>query len=249
MKRYPGGKNAEGTHQWILGRMRPHTRYAECFVGSGAIVRRKVPTLETVVCDVDEAVADYWYRLAFPGVRAHHGCGIAWLRDNAQRLDDEWLVYLDPPYLHATRVKRKMYRHEMTDDDHRELLRVVQTLRCGVMLSGYPSKMYDQALTGWERHTRRVMTRGHTWRTEVLWCNFSDDASADYAAAVPGRDWRERDRIKKRLRRWRAKYAAMPVYERTAVLAELVRMEQQASARATSDSARPPGSARKARAS
>lgn len=70
------------------------------------------------------------------------------------------------------------------------------------------------------------MTRGGTWRTEVLWENFDDQAVTDYARPVPGRDYRERERIKKRLVRWRVRFQGMPDYERRAVLAELVRAEQ-----------------------
>jgi DNA adenine methylase len=88
------------------------------------------------------------------------------------------LHYLDPPYALSTRTARKAYgRFEMTEADHRELLDVLTRCTGKVMLSGYPSALYDEALAGWSRHTydkandagggkvkRRV--------TEVLWCNF-----------------------------------------------------------------------------
>jgi DNA adenine methylase len=46
-----------------------------------------------------------------------------------------------------------------------------------VMLSGYPSKLYDDALKSWTPHARSVANHaagGATKRrrTEVLWCNF-----------------------------------------------------------------------------
>ena len=228
MNRAHGGKNAEGTWQWLLGLMPTHGRYVEPFVRSGALLRRKVPALESVVCDLDDDVVAHWRRVKFPGVVVHHGCGIAWLREHADELDADALVYADPPYLPETRVRKKLYKHEMTVADHVELLRVLRSLRCRVMLSGYASKLYDDALAGWARHEREVMTRGHTWRTEILWCNFSPADVVDYVPRRPGRDHRERDRIRKRLLRWSGKFAGMPDYERRAVLAALLRAEQAA---------------------
>lgn len=223
MPRYPGGKNAEGTWQWIIGRMRPHVRFAEPFAGSAAVARFKLPALETVVCDLDPSLVEFWRRLDFPGVRALNCCGLAWLREHADELGPEWLVYLDPPYLPETRVRRRLYRYEMTKAQHVELLKIATRLRCGVMISGYWSTLYGEALRGWSVARRRVRTRGGSWRTEHLWSNFTGDASSDYAARLPGRDYRERERIKKRVRSWSNKFARMPTYERTAVLAELVR--------------------------
>jgi DNA adenine methylase len=87
------------------------------------------------------------------------------------------LFYCDPPYLHETRTAPKVYAHEMTDADHRELLAVLAQVKGMVILSGYASALYDTALAGWTRHTMEVPNNaagGRTKRemTEVLWCNF-----------------------------------------------------------------------------
>jgi DNA adenine methylase len=99
------------------------------------------------------------------------------------------------------------------------------------MISGYPSKLYDEALTGWARHTRGVMTRGRSWRTEVLWCNFQPGDDVDRRTPAAGRDWRERDRIKCRVASWAGKFRRMPAYERAAVLNALIAAEQLAARR------------------
>jgi DNA adenine methylase len=87
------------------------------------------------------------------------------------------LFYLDPPYLHETRTSTDAYRHEMSEADHRELLDLVKQCRGKVMLSGYPSELYDTTLAGWNRHTFDIANHaagGKSKRTmtEVLWCNF-----------------------------------------------------------------------------
>lgn len=82
------------------------------------------------------------------------------------------LHYVDPPYVFDTRSDAGVdYAHEMTDSDHETLLDFLNTLTGMVMLSGYPCEMYDRALGGWERVTRKALADGARERTEVVWLN------------------------------------------------------------------------------
>lgn len=81
------------------------------------------------------------------------------------------LIYADPPYLLGTR-HGKQYRHEMTDADHRDLLDALKAHRGPVLLSGYESQMYDDALRGWHKDTASAMAQTATKRREILWMNF-----------------------------------------------------------------------------
>jgi DNA adenine methylase len=88
------------------------------------------------------------------------------------------LLYCDPPYLHTTRTAREVYgEFEMTEQQHRNLLEVLKQCKSKVMLSGYPSPLYDAALASWKRHTFDLpnnsaggATKGR--ETEERWCNF-----------------------------------------------------------------------------
>lgn len=84
---------------------------------------------------------------------------------------DNVLIYADPPYLLNTRGG-KQYRHEMTEQDHVELLAALQQHKGPVILSGYPSELYDWELRNWHRITRKSYNQNSDPRTEVLWCNF-----------------------------------------------------------------------------
>lgn len=99
------------------------------------------------------------------------------------------LLYVDPPYLAESRNGHN-YRHEMqSDGDHRALAEALHGCVATVVLSGYPSHLYDQQLyADWYRHELPAATsQGGTWhhRTEVLWSNRplrtpdTDDATAD----------------------------------------------------------------------
>lgn len=85
------------------------------------------------------------------------------------------LHYVDPPYLPSTRCARgNYYRHEMTAEEHAELLAAVRELRGMVMVSGYPSEIYTSALSDWRvvaMEARASGQRGTVKRTEVLWLN------------------------------------------------------------------------------
>ena len=84
---------------------------------------------------------------------------------------DNVLIYADPPYLLETRGG-KQYRHEMNEQDHLDLLDALKQHKGSVILSGYPSEMYERELAGWGRISRKSYNQNAELRTEVLWCNF-----------------------------------------------------------------------------
>jgi DNA adenine methylase len=95
----------------------------------------------------------------------------------AQQDDLDTLFYCDPPYLRQTRTAPDVYGHEMSDADHRQLLDLLLRCQGKVMLSGYPSPLYDTALADWKRHTFDLPNNAASGtkkdrETEVLWCNF-----------------------------------------------------------------------------
>jgi len=79
------------------------------------------------------------------------------------------LHYVDPPYVSETRGKGGDYAFEMTDDDHRELAAVLCQLKGAVIVSGYPSELYETVYGDWERVERKAFADGARERTEVLW--------------------------------------------------------------------------------
>ncbi|WP_138756470.1 DNA adenine methylase [Paenibacillus sinopodophylli] len=80
------------------------------------------------------------------------------------------LIYADPPYVLSTRSKR-MYRHEMNEDDHAELLEALDAHSGPVILSGYTHPLYDNRLKHWHREERAATADRGKPRIEVLWIN------------------------------------------------------------------------------
>ena len=89
---------------------------------------------------------------------------------------EETLHYVDPPYPHSTRTLTakwdRIYRHEMSDEDHRSLAVLLHDLQGMVVLSGYPCDLYDMELfSEWERFERKHLADRAVPRIEVLWLN------------------------------------------------------------------------------
>jgi DNA adenine methylase len=83
------------------------------------------------------------------------------------------LYYCDPPYVHSTRQAgshwRRAYKHEMTDDDHRELAAVLHRVQGMVIVSGYASELYEELYGDWRRVESTARIEGAQARTECLW--------------------------------------------------------------------------------
>lgn len=89
------------------------------------------------------------------------------------------LHYVDPPYLQETRRQAHMYSHELTRAQHVKLLAGLRKLAGMVVLSGYPSALYDKALKRWERIELPSFADGARPRIEVLWLNPACSAALD----------------------------------------------------------------------
>jgi len=87
--------------------------------------------------------------------------------------------YLDPPYLHGTRVTTKDYKHEMEPHEHILLLQTIANLKGKFLLSGYQSEIYDYHAekNGWKRHEFKIANNASgadvkEIKTECVWTNF-----------------------------------------------------------------------------
>jgi len=218
--RYPGGKNASGTWQRIISQIPPHRVYCEPFVGSGAILRLKRPAEASVALDRDpEALADL-AGVAPPNTRLVRGCGIAYLATTLTRRADslaDWFVYADPPYLPSTLRSRGRYVYMLTEAQHVELLALLNRWPGPVAISGYPSALYQRELADWRMITWPEITRGGYCLDQILWCNYPEPKKLHDARYV-GADYRARENLARKKKRWAARIRRMPATERQALL-------------------------------
>lgn len=84
---------------------------------------------------------------------------------------EDVFIYADPPYLHGTR-KNYLYRYEMTNLDHENLLKTLANHPGKVLLSGYDNEMYNDILNGWKKVQKSTTAEGGRSRVETLWMNY-----------------------------------------------------------------------------
>lgn len=225
---YLGAKGGAGVYQLIIGLMPPHDDYWEPFAGSATIFHRKPAAARSILVDKDTSAAAI--ANSTRNVALIEGCGIEFLASTRRTPGRRLLIYADPPYPLSTRTSAARYRHELTDEDHRRLAAALQAhARDGAMVivSSYPNALYDELFAGWNTREFQAMTRGGV-RTEKVWFNFVADAV--HWATFAGRNFTDRQRIKRKAARWRARFDACAPAERQAILAALIAPEAQTAA-------------------
>lgn len=215
---YFGSKATSGLCQVIIAMMPPHDTYIESHLGGGAIMKRKPPALRNIGIDLDpQAIAGF--QCSYP-VELINGCAHGFLADYDYQGSE--LIYSDPPYLMGSRSSGRRYRFDYDEQDHVELLELLKRLPCRVIVSGYPSALYDELLVGWRSVQLQVMNQGGV-RTEKLWFNFTVDRV--YWASYAGKNFTDRQRVKRKAASWGKRYQALPRAERLAVLAAMMAVE------------------------
>jgi len=84
------------------------------------------------------------------------------------------LHYVDPPYMHSTRSNGTkptvhQYQFEMSDDEHQQLASVLHGLKGMVVISGYPSDIYNELYTDWPTLQIKALADGARPRMEQIW--------------------------------------------------------------------------------
>ena len=208
--RYPGGKGK--TFQHVINLMPPHRVYIETHLGGGAVMRHKRLASRSIGIDADEQVINTWLK------RNDHGVELRCERAEdflvKYRFQGDELVYSDPPYHPETRRKARVYKNDYAVQDHVELLKLLTSLPCKVILSGYANDMYSERLQGWR--TRTFAAKTHTdVREETLWFNF-DSPQMLHDSRFVGATFRARQTTKRRLQRLQEKVTGMDPVERSA---------------------------------
>lgn len=203
--------------------MPPHDTYIETHLGGGAIMQRKVPALRNIGIDLNRRALER-FRCDYP-VELIHGCAHRYLAE--YEFSGREFVYCDPPYLKSTRSSARRYGFDYEESDHIELLELLKSLPCSVMISGYPSALYDERLSGWQSVEVQVMNQAGVV-TEKLWFNFTVDRV--HWARYTGKNFTDRQRIKRKAENWGRRYQALPPGERLAVLAAMMAVEANESA-------------------
>lgn len=196
---YYGGK--VGMSRLIVAMLPPHRVYIEPFFGSGAVLFAKRPTQHEIVNDLDGDITNFFRVLRDRTDELEHACTLTpyarvrLVRHHRAHPVDRTL-HLQPhrPVRHRGGTTRRGlhrelrrrtygrtedYAHDMGDETaHRRLADALHATAATVILSGYPSPLYEALYADWHRveipvhvHSSNAVTVERAKRIEVLWSN------------------------------------------------------------------------------
>lgn len=89
---------------------------------------------------------------------------------------EETLFYCDPPYPHDSRGDKNAYEYEMTDEDHKELAKLLHSIQGKVAVSGYRCELMENLYGDWKsvEAPQKMCHSIKKMRQEVLWMNYEN---------------------------------------------------------------------------
>lgn len=248
--RYNGGKSGSGTYQQIINHIPPHKIYVSAFAGKDGVLRNMIFPQLTVINDIDPNVLMWWKQYfkdkpEFEVTEDFIQSSLFYypsdkkqviLRNNdALHIIDRFknspdtIIYCDPPYPMQTRKgKKQLYAFEFADrQQHINLLSIIVDCNCNVIASTYKNELYNSWLLqpmlsrrNWQTHSFNSTTHAGT-AVETIYFNYNQpEILHDFRYL--GKDFRERQDIKRKIQRWKNKLQRLPAQERCAILSATV---------------------------
>ena len=223
---YFGGKAQEGVYQTIINQIPPHRVYVEPFLGGGAVMLHKRPARRNVGIDLDgEALTRFDRQACLEDLEVLQMDALEFLSariGNSAFDRGGTFIYCDPPYLHSTRsCERCRYKYEMSDSQHVELLAILKSLSCMVMISTYPNQTYADVLKDWRVIGYMSVARSGEPRTELLYMNYPEPEILHDDRYI-GTDANNRQDINRRIARTKSRILQWPKIERLKMLRKLL---------------------------
>lgn len=225
---YPGSKNGSGVKEWIINNIPEYEIFLELFGGSAIITRTLSQMVPEATYDVYEADEGTYNQLVEVKAREKAAYGIilydgvnllkSWTETNRKTLP---FIYADPPYIkEARRGGRDLYNYEWTIDQHLEFLNFAIQYKGMMMISGYDHHIYNDVLSGWPTKTFRTMTRSGI-AYEKIWMNYEPENYPLATTEFLGKNFTDRQRIKRKVQGYETRLRQMPLHERQAILTRL----------------------------
>ena len=227
---YFGGKAQDGVYQTIINQIPLHDNYIEPFLGGGAIMIKKKPASNNIGIDMDiRALKSLPHLDNIQLLKKDSIQFLSTIDINAFR--GSTFIYCDPPYPFSTRGKTR-YRHELTDEQHFELLEITTKLDCMVAISTYPNDMYSEYLNlfEWRLLEFNAVNRAGQVTTEHLYMNYEQPTILHDDSYI-GENANSRQDIKRRIARTKKRLLSWNPEERVkllkTLLADLPEVEQK----------------------
>lgn len=244
---YPGAKTNSGLIQFLINNMQLHDCYFELFAGTAKLFRTKRPAAYNWINDIDPKapalidkndiykecftimsmtavieLTDYDKNIVYSCIEA-----MAIIEKNAKYFNRNHFIYLDPPYTFSSRRSgKKYYKHEVDFDYHRRLLDKIQSIDANVMISTKEDDLYNEKLKSWRKASFLTTDRQGTYE-EIIFMNY-DPPALLHQYDFLGKNFTDRQRIQRKIKRLNDKISMLPGDEKNALLAAIVKNNQTA---------------------
>ncbi|MEM6359963.1 MAG: DNA adenine methylase [Bacteroidota bacterium] len=223
---YPGGKGSGGVYQKQINEIPPHKGFFSGFLGRCKVTQHKKPADVTYVFDLDQALIEEWETAIDNSEYFGPGQFFAINRSFfdvemmkiAKHLKGDLFVYLDPPYLIPSRKSNKpMYQHELSFEQHEELIQKIKTYEWPVAICTLPNELYDQELGHWRVLEYETTNRSGQKVIEFMYMNYEKPAKLhDYNYI--GNDFREREKRIRRFKNFMDKWDRMDALDKAKII-------------------------------
>lgn len=214
---YLGGKGCAGTYQQIINLIPPCNTLVIPFLGNCAITRNIRLPEHVLLNDIDGEVVKAWSNVNgdIPGVEFCNMDAVRFMMEFERNWIGDVVVYCDPCYLFNTRTSEDTrYKYDSGQESyHLKLLTYVKCLRNPVLISCYDNDLYKSMLPHWNKTSFKSSTRGGV-RIETVYYNFNNPNCYLQDYQHTGSNYRERERIKNKVRRKLSSIMKMPAKER-----------------------------------
>lgn len=91
---------------------------------------------------------------------------------------DDVFIYCDPPYL-FDKGKSYLYKYEMSEEQHIQLLNMLKNHKGKIMIGGYDNNLYNSILVGWHKEYKETRAEQGIKRMECFWMNYEVQMSLE----------------------------------------------------------------------
>ena len=134
------------------------------------------------------------------------------------------VIYADPPYPFSSRKSnQRLYEHEMSNRSHYDLLSLLvemTDLKYKIAISTYDNPLYKNCLASWNKIDFSAGTRNGK-AIETVYFNYSLDNGVLHDYRFLGKNFKDRERIRLKIKRWCSRLQKLNPMERMAIISAI----------------------------
>nr|WP_294860210.1 DNA adenine methylase [uncultured Fluviicola sp.] len=228
---FTGAKSGSGVAEFIINHVPDGGWFFEGFGGKGTIskiLENSGASFTGIYCFEINPKTFHTHTKEDYSIGFWNCDSIKWINQAIDRgeIDESDCFYFDPPYRMESRTHQRKYygKFDWEDPEHKRFFQLIERLNkigAMVLVSHYPDPVYDEQFKSWNKEDFRTWVRTRSV-TERLYWNFDLNEHRLATTAFLGKNFTDRQRIKRKVERMTEKINALPRHERQAIVESLL---------------------------